>query len=67
MKILKTIILYTLFLLAMVLCGMAVMKIFDMVFQLNYENVWSVGCKVGFIAWLFLTVMSVIGKMKKRQ
>ena len=65
MKILKTIILYILFLLAMVLCGTAVMKALDLLFQLDYENVWSIGYKVGFVSWLILSVMSIISKTKK--
>ena len=66
MKILKTIILYILFLLAMVLCGTAVMKVLDIVFQLDYENVWSIGYKVGFVSWLILSVKSIVSKTKKR-
>ena len=66
MKIVKTIILYMLFLVAMILCGTAVIKILDMVFQLNYEDVWSIGYKVGFLSWLCLSVMSFISKAKKK-
>ena len=65
MKILKTIILYMLFLFAMVLCSTAVMKVLDMVLQLDYENVWPIGYKVGFASWLILSIMSIINKIKK--
>ena len=66
MKILKTIVLYMLFLLVMVLCGTAVMKVLDIIFQLDYENVWTIGYKVGFLSWLILSVMSFISKAKKK-
>lgn len=66
MKILKTIVLYMLFLFVMVLCGTAVMKVLDIIFQLDYENVWAIGYKVGFLSWLILSVMSFISKAKKK-
>lgn len=65
MKIVKYIILEILFLIAMLLCGTVVMKVLDVLFQLNYENTWLIGYKVGFIAWLGLSIMSVINKRKK--
>lgn len=61
----KTIAIYTLFLIAMLLCGAAVMKILDLAFNLGYENIWPIGFKVGFFSWLALTVISVINKYKK--
>lgn len=64
MKILKTLLLYTLFLISMMLCATAVMKIMDLVFQIGYENIWSVGCMIGFLVWLFLSVMPVIRRKK---
>lgn len=66
MKVLKTIILYTLFLFSMILCGTAVMKILDLIFHPGYENVWTIGYKVGFVAWLFLSVISIVNKTKKK-
>lgn len=65
MKIVKNIILYLLFLLAMVLCGTIVIKIFDIILQQNYENIWLMGFKTGFIAWLFLSGGAAICKIKK--
>lgn len=54
------------FLIVMMLCGAAVMKILNMVFQLGYESIWSAGFKVGFIAWLGLSVLMVTDKMRKK-
>lgn len=39
----------------------------DLVFHLDYENIWSIGFKVGFFSWLALTVISVINKYKKQK
>lgn len=64
MKILKRVLLYTLFLLSMMLCATAVMKVLDLVFQIGYETVWSVGCKIGFLVWLWLTAVPFIRKKK---
>lgn len=54
MKIMKYVILEALLLAAMLLCGTAVMKILDWILNLNYGNVWGIGCKVGFTAWIIL-------------
>lgn len=61
----KTTVIYSLFLIAMLLCGTAVMKILDLIFILDYENIWSIGFKVGFFSWLVLIVLSVIKRCKK--
>ena len=66
-KILKYIVLGTLSLIAMTLCGTAVIKILDVILQLDYENVWAVGFRVGFNAWLGLAIVEVIKKMKKQK
>lgn len=49
----------------MLLCGTAVMKILDWVFQLGYENIWAIGFKVGLFSWLTLSVISIINKNRK--
>lgn len=64
MKIVKYIVLRMLSLIAMMLCGTAVMKIFAVLLKLSYENIWSIGFKVGFIAWLVLSVVTIINKIK---
>lgn len=56
MKIVKKIILWLLLLIAMVICGTLVLKIFDLLLKLEYENIWISGFKVGFIAWLGMII-----------
>lgn len=66
MKIVRYIVLEILLLVAMVLCGTAIMKLFDILLKLDYENIWVVGFKVGFIAWLVSLVITIIVKTKKK-
>lgn len=56
MKVVKKIILWLLLLIAMVICGTLVLKIFDLVLKLGYENIWISGFKVGFAAWLGILI-----------
>lgn len=65
MKILKYILLEILLLIVMLIISTGVMKILDLIFKLNYENIWNIGFKVGFIAWLILLIISIIKKYKK--
>jgi len=65
MKILKYILLEILLLIVMLIISTGVMKILDLIFKLNYENIWNIGFKVGFIAWLILLIISTIKKYKK--
>lgn len=51
MKIVKNIILYLLLLIVMVICGTAVLKIYDLILNLEFDNIWRAGFNVGFIAW----------------
>lgn len=48
----------------MLLCGTATMKILDILFKLEYENIWVVGFRVGFAVWLFLLTVKAIFKLK---
>ncbi len=66
MKVIKFIVLEILLLIVMLLCGTATMKILDLLFKLGYENIWEVGFKVGFIAWLSYLVVTVIVKLKNK-
>ena len=61
----KTVAIYALFLIVMLLCGAGVMKILDFIFQLGYENIWSIGFKVGLLSWLALTAISIVKRYKK--
>lgn len=56
MKILKNIALYLLLLIAMVVCGTAVLKIYDLVLNLELGNIWMAGFKVGLIAWILMLI-----------
>ncbi|MBR2400050.1 MAG: hypothetical protein IKA96_08870 [Alistipes sp.] len=40
----------------MVLCGTATIKIYDWILDLDFENIWTAGFKVGFIAWALLLI-----------
>ena len=64
MKYVKAGILYILLLVAMALCSTVVMKVLDLVFNTGYENIWNIGFKVGFVAWLFLLVTSIVRKKR---
>ncbi len=50
----------------MLLFGIATMKILDLLFKLGYENIWEVGFKVGFIAWLSASIVTGIVKLKNK-
>ncbi len=67
MKVIKFIVLETLLLIVMLLCGTATMKILDLLFKLGYENIWEVGFKVGFIAWLSYSVVTGIVKLRSNK
>ena len=64
MKYVKDCLLYILLLISVVLCSTAVMKVLDLVFKIGYENIWTIGYKVGFVAWLLLSVASIIRKRR---
>ncbi len=66
MKVIKFIVLEILLLIVMLLCGTITMKILDFLFKLEYENVWEVGFKVGFIAWLSYSVVTGIVKLRNK-
>ncbi len=66
MKIIKFIVLEILLLIIMLFCGTVTMKILNLLFKLGYENIWEVGFKVGFIAWLSSSVVSGIVKLKSK-
>ena len=56
MKIVKSIILYFLLLIVMIICGTAVLKIYDWILGLDIDNIWTAGFKVGFIAWELMLI-----------
>lgn len=56
MNKIKKIILYVALLVGFCLCSTIVMKIFDLILKLNYESIWAVGFRVGFIVWVGMIV-----------
>ena len=65
MELLKRIVLYTLFLIAMVVCATAVIKIYDLILDLDFENIWEVGFKVGFVAWIAMLAYILVRRKKR--
>lgn len=55
------------FLIAMVICGAFVLKIFDLLLKLEYENIWISGFKVGFIAWLSMIIDECYHHIKNKK
>ena len=56
MNVLRNITLYLLLLMAMVICGTIVIKLYDLLLGLNFENIWVTGFKVGFVAWCLMLI-----------
>lgn len=56
MKIFKYIGLEILLLIALILCGIIVVKIFDVVLKLQFENLGSTGFIAGLSAWIILLI-----------
>ena len=44
------------FLIALILCGIIVMKIFNIVLNLEFENIGATGFIAGLCAWLILLI-----------
>lgn len=65
MKIIKYIFLEILLLISMLFISTFIMNLFDLIFNLQYENIWNIGFKVGFIAWLGLLVFRIVVKKMK--
>ena len=66
MKIIKYIFLEILLLISMLFISTFIMNLFDLIFNLQYENIWNIGFKVGFIAWLGLLVFKIVVKKMKK-
>lgn len=65
MKVIKYIFLEILLLISMLFISTFIMNLFDLIFNLQYENIWNIGFKVGFIAWLGLLVFRIVVKKMK--
>lgn len=67
MKIVKSIILYFLLLIVMIICGTAVLKIYDWILGLDFDNIWTAGFKVGFIAWGLMLIYGYYRHIRNRK
>lgn len=67
MKLVKNTTLYLLLLIVMIVGGTAVLKIFDLLLKLGYENIWLSGFKVGFIAWLGMLINEYYHFIKEKK
>ena len=56
LKITKKMILWLALLLIMSICGTIVLKIFELLLNFEYENIWLSGFKVGLIAWIGMLI-----------
>lgn len=65
MKVIKYIFLEILLLISMLFISTFIMNLFDLIFNLQYEDIWNIGFKVGFIAWLGLLVFKIVVKKMK--
>lgn len=67
LKIFKSIILWLLLLIVMVIGGTLVLKIFDVLLKLGYENIWISGFKVGFVAWIGMLINEYYHFIKEKK
>jgi len=52
----KKITLYLILLIALSVCGTLVLKIYDLIFKIGYENIIMSGFKIGLIAWIGMLI-----------
>lgn len=67
LQIIKNIILWISFLVIMCIGGTLVIKIFDVLLKLEYENIWYSGIKVGFVAWLGMLINEYYHFIKEKK
>lgn len=67
MKVVKNIILWLLLLIVMTLGGTIILKLFDLILKLGYENIWISGFKVGFIAWIGMLINEYYHFLKNKK
>lgn len=48
----------------MIICGTAVLKIYDWILGLDFDNIWTAGFKVGFIAWGLMLIYGIIATLE---
>jgi len=67
LKVFKSIILWLLLLIVMFIGGTLVLKIFDVLLKLGYENIWISGFKVGFVAWIGMLINEYYHFIKEKK
>lgn len=67
MKVVKNMGLWLLLLIVMTLCGTIILKLFDLLLKLGYENIWLSGFKVGFIAWIGMLINEYYHFLKNKK
>ena len=66
MKHVRTVLLYLLSLLALMACGIIVMKFLEVAFALDLDGrAGSLGARCGLVAWLLMTVIAVRRRRRK--
>ena len=66
-KIAKTVALSLLSLIAMVLCGTAVVWIMNSVLGRGMDDIWLDGFQAGFLAWILEIVWNTVKKLKSKK
>ena len=46
--------------------GIVLIKLFQVMFGMNVENIWLEGLQIGLISWLFVMVLPLFIKPKKK-
>jgi hypothetical protein len=65
-KIAKTVVLSLLSLVAMVLCGTAVIWIMNSVLGRGMDDIWLDGFQAGFLAWILEIIWNTVKKLKSK-
>ena len=66
-KILRAVVLSLLALVAMVLCGTAVVWIMNSVLGRGMDDIWLDGFQAGFLAWILEIVWNTVKKLKSKK
>lgn len=66
-KILRTVVLSLLSLIAMVLCGTAVVWIMNSVLGRGMDDIWLDGFQAGFLAWILEIIWNTVKKLKSKK
>ena len=65
-KLAKTVVMSLLSLVAMVLCGAAVIWIMNSVLGRGMDDIWLDGFQAGFLAWILEIIWNTVKKLKSK-